>query len=438
MVCKNYNYCSSLFSTEYLNLSLQNEHRICSDINHTKGAYIKNMIDKNLDAWHKFVPPQSEMTSRNCWYNIRKFTLSSKDLTLVMKNLQSFVSVQQLVQKDRIRMLIKNLFERRNLPKFSKHPTHYYFCLPTIFLVGFAKSGTSLLYQHIAFHPLFAKPYAKEIHFWREVVKTNETYYKQFEVLLYLFHFASASKNLIKKNPKMFSIDASASTVFDYSQPLVMGEKDNCVVPLTLFEALPRSKIIIIMRNPIDRLWSDYWYYCSRSEWKSGKKYVIPEHIPPIASELFHNYTVSAIDDFIKCVRSGQTQFYCATLEGSRPGKKSVCKYVRLGLSIYYLHVVKWFSVFPRSQILLIRTEDLSAHPSTTMNQVWSFIDVYESSHQIKEKINRNAWIDDSKYSKYFKMWPETRKILWEFFKPYNLRLAKLLNDERFKWTEQQ
>ena len=236
----------------------------------------------------------------------------------------------------------------------------------------------------------------------------------------------------------MFSIDASASTVHASSQPLVMVEKDICVVPLTLFEALPRSKIIIIMRNPIDRLWSDYWYFCSRNEWKSGNEYVIPKHIPPIASELFHNYTVSAIDDFIKCVRSGQTQFYCTTMAGSWPGKKSFCNNVRLGLSIYYLHVVRWFSVFPQSQILLIRTEDLSAHPSTTMNQVWSFIDVYESSHQIKEKINRNAWIDDSKYSKYFKMWPETRKILWEFFKPYNLRLAKLLNDERFKWTEQQ
>ena len=107
-------------------------------------------------------------------------------------------------------------------------------------------------------------------------------------------------------------------------------------------------------------------------------------------------------------------------MAGSWPEKRSVCDHVGLGMSTYYLHVVRWFSVFPQSQILLIRTEDLSAHPSTTMNQVWSFIDVYESSHQIKEKINRNAWIDDSKYSKYFKMWPETRKILWEFFKPYN------------------
>ena len=394
------------------------------------------MIDKNLDAWHKFVPPQSEMISRNCWY-IRNFNVSSSDFTLGVKKLYSLTILQQLFQKDKVKMLMKNLFERRNSPKFSKHPTAHHFCLPTIFLIGFPKCGTTLLYQHIAFHPLFAKPYMKESHFWKALTLTNETYYKQFEVLLYIFHFVNTS-NIIKKNPKMFSIDASASTVFDDWQPLVTGEKDTCVVPLTLFEALPRSKIIIIMRNPIDRLWSAYWYFCSRYKWKFGNKYVIPEQIPPIASELFHNCTVSAIDNFIKCVRSGRTQFYCATMAGSRPGKKSVCGHVGLGMSIYYLHVVRWFSVFPRSQILLIRTEDLSAHPSTTMNQVWSFIDVYESSHQIKEKINRNAWIDDSKYSKYFKMWPETRKILWEFFKPYNLKLAKLLNDERFKWTEQQ
>ena len=79
--------------------------------NHTKGAYIKNVIDKNLDAWHKLVPPQSEMTSRNCWY-IRNFNLSPIDFTLRMKKLFSMVNIKRLLQKDKVRMLMKYLFRK--------------------------------------------------------------------------------------------------------------------------------------------------------------------------------------------------------------------------------------------------------------------------------------------------------------------------------------
>ena len=35
-----------------------------------------------------------------------------------------------------------------------------------------------------------------------------------------------------------------------------------------------------------------------------------------------------------------------------------------------------------------------------------------------------------------FEMFPETRKLLREFFHPYNVRLAELLADEQYLWTE--
>ena len=74
----------------------------------------------------------------------------------------------------------------------------------------------------------------------------------------------------------------------------------------------------------------------------------------------------------------------------------------------------------------------------THIQEVWQFLGVplpSEAEIKLTHK-NANTWISSSKYKDSFHMDSKTRQILTEFFKPYNLRLARLLNDTRFLWKE--
>lgn len=393
-----------------------------------------SIIKNNLDSWHKFIPHRNEMTSSNCWY-VQNFDVLPASLTQKMTNLNFYVDIEKWFEEDEVEMIMKRLLGSSNHTLFTEHQTDNYFCVPTVFLIGFPKCGTTLLYKYFESHPLFAKPRWKEDEFWRDFTKTSNIKYKQLQVLIYLFHFFGASDKM-RRNTNMFTVDASASTVFAASQLFGSFDKDICFVPWILHNTLPQSKVVIIMRNPVDRLWSDFWYFCSRSRWKSNDKYKIPKKITLVASEIFHNHSISIIEQFHKCISSGHSELYCTNLTGSTPGHEAGCKDLRLGLSIYYLHVLRWFSIFPQNQILLIRMEDLSADPLSTMKLIWSFIDVQRTNSVIKDKVNKNPWITSSEYAANFRMWPETRNILREFFNPYNIKLAKLLKDERYLWND--
>lgn len=416
---------SSIHLLGYLAASVIKERNICSEVSFD--SYYKNLTSNILNVWHKFVPHLDKIKSSNCWYasNFKSLPLN---LTLKVRDVYSFASIQNQFNKHEVQAILKNILGNDNSAIFSKSPTNYHFCLPSAFLIGFPKCGTTLLYQYIESHPLFAKPHSKEGQFWREIIRTSEIEYMELEILIYLFHFFGASK-MIRINPNMFTVDASASTVFAAAHPFRTVEKDICIVPMILFQTLPRSKIIIIMRNPVDRLWSDFWYFCSPSKWK--KLGYMSGYIPSVASELFHNYSLLAIKNFNNCINDGYTQFHCATIAGSIPGEEAACKNIRIGLSMYYLHVIRWYDTFPQNQLLLIRIEDLVSDHVKTMDGVWSFLEISSVSKHITNRPNQNLWISTNQH---FKMWPDTKNTLRKFFAPYNQLLAELLNDNRFLW----
>lgn len=414
-----------------LRMGLQDN--ICSSFLAEITGHYKSIVNESSSAWHKLIPQQYKMTSSNCWYapNLNFKILPSTLFQKVKYFNDNFSDIQHQFKRNEMELILTGI-----LKNSSSRYTGNFFCLPAIFLIGFPKSGTTQLYKYIEQHPLIAKPRDKEGQFWREFVRTNDIQYKELHVLLYLFHFFYASKK-IRLNPTKVTIDASASTVFASSRPYVEIEKDMCILPAILHKTLPKSRIMIIMRNPIDRLWSDFWYFCSRSEWMKNEEIIVPGHILPVASEIFHNYTNMAIQKFSNCIDSNHTIFYCTTISSGISGHEAGCNHVRLGLSMYYVHMLRWFSVFPRSQILWIRMEDLISNPLGSMKYVWSFLDMpYIKVVSVNTAKNRNYWIRNSKYRAYFDMWPETRDILEKFFNPYNFKLAELLDDMDYLWNE--
>lgn len=71
------------------------------------------------------------------------------------------------------------------------------------------------------------------------------------------------------------------------------------------------------------------------------------------------------------------------------------------------------------------------------MQRVVEFLGIRASSRVfgLSHK-NINTWIKSSNYKEQFVMPPGTRKMLKEFFEPYNQMLAQLLNDSGYLWKD--
>lgn len=418
-----------------MNKSISQEMNICSSFLLKEAGYFNKLTNTYSSVWHKFVPSQDNMTSSNCWYT-KNFNFLPRKLSRKLMDLTTFANIKTQFAVPEVKEIISGVFKASNRAIFTSTYTYQHFCLPHTFLIGFPKCGTTLLYKYIEEHPLMAKPRSKEGQFWREFVNTEEVNYRELMVLLYLFHFHDASKS-IGLHPEMFTLDASVSTVFATRQPF-NDEMDTCVIPALMSSTLPASKYLIIMRNPIDRLWSDFWYFCSRSEWRSNNfKITVPDYVLPIASEMFHNHTVLAIQEYVDCLSKQNSQLFCATLVGSISGEAAGCHRVRLGLSMYYVHIMRWLSVIPQHQILLLRLEDLIESATEGMDRIWSFLNVPSVNTVKKSKQNDNEWITKDKYSAHFTMLKKTRYLLKDFFHPYNLKLAEFTNDQRYLWNEE-
>ena len=85
-----------------------------------------------------------------------------------------------------------------------------------------------------------------------------------------------------------------------------------------------------------------------------------------------------------------------------------------------------WFDIFSKEQIMVIQSEELASDTKNIMNDVFRFLELPKFDIPNTKKVN---------VSQYEKMNPETRKLLINFFKPYNEKLNKLL-DRNFEWNK--
>lgn len=402
-------------------------------------------MNASVTAWYKFIPKYNHMLHSNCWYV--NFKPISPTLNRKLSSWSKLSNIEYLYSVKQATRIISAVLGKDQRASFAVNSSwnsvanREFFCLPKVYLGGVPKCGTTTLYNLIVSHPNIEQPFDKEGQFWREFVLAPNQTYRDLEVLLYLYHFSGASKRIkltYNQHPK-FTIDASASTIFASAKKWMNVEMDMCMIPVILSRVLPSTKLIFILRDPTDRLWSDYWYFCSRNQWmdKSGRV-IVPDSVLEKSSEIFHNLSISVIQEFLDCVRHGASEFECTVRAYSDTGEIHACQKVRLGISLYYFHVVKWLSVFKREQLMFVRMEDLTRDPYSVVSTVWRFMDlnpVSKNHFKTNVKTNVNTWIGSEKYKEKFKMWPVTRELLNTFFAPYNKRLSMLLNDDGYLWT---
>ena len=208
------------------------------------------------------------------------------------------------------------------------------------------------------------------------------------------------------------------------------------LTPYQIKHILPNAKFLLIFRNPVDRLYSSYNFFPllirnSGLYMNQTRKAAAKQMFESKSPEDFHNKVVESLQWFKNCTVHYPNSHKCLFWNE----RKELIHYFinHLQMGFYGITLKLWLEVFPRDQFKIIRLEDYSLNTMAVLSDIFSFLDLEPMNDNMREVIA------DSKVSNFGRrknehgpMLPETRRILLEFYKPYNKILADILKDPKF------
>jgi hypothetical protein len=271
---------------------------------------------------------------------------------------------------------------------FSIHRAYRYITaekrrLPEFIIVGAQKSGTTSLYRYLEAHPNMVPPITKELTFFDRNFHRGTQWYRLH------FPLRTAGYTPGDAGSKAFTGESSSYYLF---HPLV---------PQRIAETLPQTKILILLRNPVDRAYSHYQHKLRR-----------------------HQETLSfeeAIDAEPERL-AGEEEKICKNPR-YRSQAHSLHSYLARG--IYLEQILRWQKYFSPERMLILESSSLFKRTDETYQQVLKFLGV-------------PAWQPES-FGQHFaggyksKMSPTMRQKLVDYFAPHNRRLYAHLG-QRFDW----
>ena len=198
---------------------------------------------------------------------------------------------------------------------------------PTFLGIGAAKCGTTTLAHHLRRHPEIAFPRSgrKEMHFFDEGDVTTES------LRAYRAEF----------DPGRVSGEITPAYIFD----------PRC--PGLIRDALgPDLKLLVLLRDPVDRAWSHYWH--AVREWYK------PEYRP-------RGYPVEDLS-FEEAIEAEPARL--------ASGKFHIRHQSYFSKGLYDEQLDRWFERFDRSQFWIGLNEDLALRPREMLNEVSAFLGV--------------------------------------------------------------
>jgi len=259
--------------------------------------------------------------------------------------------------------------------------------LPDFIIIGAQKSGTTSLYNYLIKHPCIGSSIWKEVNFFDINFRKGIAWYRaHFPSLLHKYYVEQIRK-----------------------QNFVTGEKTPDYIfypyaPKRILETVPRVKLIVLLRNPVERAYSHY-----RHEVRLGVETLPFE---------------KAIEREEKRLRGEMEKM----LEDENYYSYKYRDYSYLTKGIYADQLKTWMKLFPKEQILIMKSEDFFNNPSTIFKRVLEFLNL-PSWEPKKYRKHNVGWLLG-------KMNATTRNRLFDYFEPHNQRLYKYLG-VNFGWDKQ-
>jgi hypothetical protein len=219
-------------------------------------------------------------------------------------------SLPRKLYSDYSNIIEKGLYQTRILPTKD-------LCLPDFLVIGSPQSGTTWLHRNLNCHPGLFLPAKKEIHYFD----------RHFDMRLKNYAvFFESGKDRVK-----------GEITPDYG--ILIQDRIRFIHSI-----MPDVRLILMVRNPIDRAWS-----AARRVF--SKRY----------EKFWEEIDEDEIYDFFK----NQTANYDGDYEPS------------LNYGEYSKIINKWLSEFPAEQLFVGFFDDISRRPKALMEEILEFLDVH-------------------------------------------------------------
>lgn len=250
--------------------------------------------------------------------------------------------------------------------------------MPSFIIIGAQKGGTSSLYKYLIQHPQINHPLQKEVHFFDANFERGVNWYRSC--------FPLQVENFVTG-------EASPSYIFHPH------------VPKRIAEITPSIKLIVLLRNPVDRAYSHYKDHIRKQKENLSFEAAIEKEMG--LSNVQLNKMIEDEKYF------GESYFHYS--------------YLRRGMYIDQLS--RWFNFFPKEQILILESKDLLVSPARILDRALEFLGLPKWQLEEYKQFNSNS------KSKNQAMNSDTRKQLVRYFNPYNERLYEFLGMS-FNWED--
>lgn len=257
--------------------------------------------------------------------------------------------------------------------------TGWYRVLPDFVIVGAQKCGTSSLYAYVLQHPCVLPALRKEIHFF------GTSKYYTAGINWYRAHFATSwQKQWLGRR---------------YGHTLLTGEASPSYMfrphaPRQLRVTIPRAKLIVLLRNPVDRAYSHY-------------QHMVRAGVETLSFE-------EAIEREPERIKGEMERM----IADARYTSSVVTRHGYLAKGLYVDQMKRLCASFPREQILVVRSEDLQSSPNATVDTVSAFLDL--PPHPLSTYRHFQV-------GTYPAMSTVMRNRLLDYFAPHNKQLCEYL-----------
>jgi len=193
--------------------------------------------------------------------------------------------------------------------------------LPDFIIIGTMKGGTTILYDFINEHPDVTASKQKEIHYFSLYAHKGMEWYSSFF-----------------ENDATFTGEASP-TYFDMAS--------SPAIPSLIKATLPEVKIILIVRDPVERA----------------------------VSQFFHLQKINKIEALLEM---DINEFFGGNFSSAitQTSPEDLYLYQTLNFSCYFRKLQAYLSVFGKERMLVLSNDQLKNDPSETMERVFNFLNL--------------------------------------------------------------
>jgi len=280
---------------------------------------------------------------------------------------------------------------RETLPgKLYRGMTSSLRLLPDFLVIGTQRGGTTALYHYLQTHPYIKPATTTDTHFFDKKFNKGLTWYRG--------HFPTSVERYYAQRLRRHAFltgEASSSYLF---YPHTPGR---------VARALPHVKLIVLLRNPVDRAYSQYFH----------------------AIELGHE-TLS-FEEAIQDEEERTAHERAKIMQDANYYSDAYTHRSYLSRGIYVEQLQAWMGLLPREQFLILKSEEFYAAPVTAFKQVATFLNLPE----VEPRLRKQDYKQYSHNTYFSTMEPALRKRLSAYFEPHNARLYDYLGIN-FGWDK--